>query len=93
MELSCGARLWKTKWQLSCCLIIHCDSVVMLTWVVNLRPHTRQLRVIAQKLAVELAEFSVVPVGARHLSGVVNAIADALSRMSQPFSCVTFPSF
>ena len=38
----------------------------------------------ASRYRPELAEFSFVPVVARHLPGVVYTIADALLHMSQP---------
>ena len=73
------------------CLTVRGHSVAMFTLVVNMRPDT-QLRLIGQELALELAEFSFVPVVAQHLPGLANTMADALSRMAQPSSCVTLPS-
>ena len=89
-----GVQLWKTPGQQRrVCLTIHCDSVAMLTLVVNMRPHTRQHRVIAEELANEHAEFPFVPVVAPNLPGVDKTMDDTLSRMSQLFSCVTLPSY
>ena len=56
----------------------------MLTLVVNMRPRSAQLQIIAQELAMEFCNFSFVPVIAEHIPGVANKLADELSRRHQP---------
>ena len=58
----------------------------MLTLIVNLRPKSAQLQLIGQELALEFCHFSFVPIVAKHLPGVANTVADALSRLHQPGS-------
>ena len=60
--------------------------IQLLTLVVNVRPRTRQLRLIGHELALDFAECSFVPVIAQHLPGVANTTAAALSRMAQKCS-------
>ena len=68
-----AVRLWKAHWQQRrVCLTVRGDSVAILTVVVNMRPRTRQLRLICEELALELAEFSFVAVVAQHLPGLAN---------------------
>ena len=73
-----AVRLWEAHWlRRRVCLTVRGDSVAMLTLVVNMRLHTRQLQIIGQELGMERAEFSFVPVVAQHLPGIVNTMADA----------------
>jgi hypothetical protein len=58
--------------------------VAMLTLIVNMRPRSRQLQLIAQELATDLCEFSFVPIVTKHLPGVANKVADELARRHQP---------
>ena len=62
----------------------------MLTLVVNMRPRTRQLQIIGQELALEMCNYSFLPVVAEHVPGVANKLADELSRRQQP-GCITRP--
>ena len=88
-----AVRLWKAHWQQRrVCLTVRGDSVAMLALVVNMRPCTRQLSLIDQGLVRDFADVSFVRVVAQHLPGLANTMADALSRMAQPCSCVTLSS-
>ena len=54
---------------------------------------TLLLPVICRELALELAELAFVSVVAQYLPDIANTLSDALSRMAQPMSSVTLPSF
>ena len=58
-----------------------------------MRPRTRQFRLIGQELALVFSEFSFVPVIAQHQLGLANTMADSLSRLTQPCSCVILLRF
>ena len=60
------------------------DNVAMLTLILNMRPRTKQMQTIAQELALDMCEFSFVPLVAEHVPGVANKLADELSRRHQP---------
>ena len=73
-------RMWKGRWQRHRVqLTVRGDSVAMLTLVVNMRPKSPQLQIIGQELAMELCNFSFMPVVAEHIPGVANKVADALA--------------
>ncbi len=56
-------RLWRSRWQKhQVQLLIRGDSVAMLTLLVNMRPHSPQMHIIGQELALEMAHFSFVPI-------------------------------
>ena len=69
------------------------DSVAMLTLLVKMRPHSAQMRLIAQELAIDMAHFSFVPVVAHHIPGIANTVADELSRWPQPGHSKRVPDF
>ena len=78
-------RQWRQKWQQHRVrLTVRGDNMAMLTLVVNMRPKSKQLQIVAQELALEFCHFSFVPVIAEHIPGVANKIADELSRRHQP---------
>ena len=80
-------RVWRSRWQKHRVrLTVKGDNVAMLTLIVNLRPKSAQLQLIGQELALEFCHFSFVPIVAKHLPGVANTVADALSRLHQPGS-------
>ena len=73
-------RMCRSCWgQRTLRLAVRGDSVTMLSLVVNLRPSTRQLAIIGQEMAFEIAQAVFVPVIAEHVPGVANVCADALS--------------
>ena len=74
------------------CLNVRGEPVAA-TLVLNIRPRTRQRRLICHELALGLAEFSFVSLVAQHLRGITHTMADALSRRAQPMSSVTLASF
>ena len=77
--------MWHHSWQkFQIQLVIRGDSVAMLTLLINMRPHTPQMRIISQELAPEMAHYSFVPMVAHHVPGVANTVADELSRWPQP---------
>lgn len=65
----------------------------MLTPVVNLRPRSRQLQLIAQELAMDICEYRFMPIVTQHLPGVANKVADELSRRHQPDAVAKHMSF
>ena len=78
-------RLWRHRWQQHRVrLAVRGDNVAMLTLIVNMRPRSAQLQIIAQEIAIEFCNFSFVPVIAEHIPGVANKQADVLSRRHQP---------
>ena len=67
------------------------DSLAMLTVVLKLKAATSAaLGLIAREIAIDLAESVLPPdIGASHLPGITNTIADSLSRKFSPSSSTT----
>ena len=65
----------------------------MLTVLVNMRPRSVQMRLIAQEVAIDMAHFSFVPVVAHHVPGIANTVADELSRWAQPGHIKKLPDY
>ena len=89
-----AVRLWRNRWQKhQVCLRIRGDSVAMLTLLVNMRPHSAQMRLIAQEIAIDMAHYTFVPVIAQHIPGIANVVADELSRWAQPGHVQKLPHY
>ena len=89
-----AVRLWRDHWQKhQVRLRIRGDSVAMLTLLINMRPHSVQMRVIAQEVAIDMAQYTFVPVIAQHIPGIANVVADELSRWVQPGHSQKVPSY
>ena len=89
-----AVRLWRERWQKhQAQLMVRGDSVAMLTLLVNMRPHSPQMRIIAQEMALDMAHYSFVPVVAHHIPGIANVVADELSRWPQPGHVKKIPEF
>jgi len=87
-------RHWRRRWQVHRVkLMVRGDSVAMLTLVLNMRPHTKAMRIIAQELAIDTAHYSFVPMVTHHIPGIANTIADELSRWPQPGHVQQVPKF
>ena len=65
----------------------------MLTLIMNMRPPSAQMQLIAQELAIDMAHFSFVPVVTHHIPGIANKVADELSRWPQPGVTKQVPDF
>ena len=50
------------------------------------------LNVVAREVALELADAAYRPLGAEHIPGVANTLADALSRVSDPAKVWQLPA-
>ncbi len=79
-----GLRLGGTLSTHQVQLMVRGDLVAMLTRLVNMRPHSPQMRIIAQELALEMAHYLFVRLMAHHIPGIANVVADELSRWPQP---------
>ena len=58
--------------------------MTMLLLIVTNRPSTARLALIGEESALECALASFVPVVSEHVAGILNIVADQLSRLSQP---------
>ena len=76
-------RLWSSHWLgCQCALTINSDNISALVMTSKLKITSSEL--IAQELALLLSEASYMPRHVVHVPGVLNAWADALSRLSDP---------
>ena len=67
--------------------------MAMLTLLINMRPHSVQMHLIAQEVAIDMAHYTFVPVIAQHIPGIGNVVADELSRWAQPGHSQKVPSY
>ena len=84
-------RLWSSHWLgCQCTLTIKSDNSSALVMTSKLKITSSEL--IAQELALLLSEASYMPRHVVHVPGVLNAWADALSRLSDPSRKYTIPA-
>ena len=57
-------------------------------YLAKMQPHSPTLGVIAREMALDVAGLSYAPDIVRHIPGIANVSADALSRRYEPFSKV-----
>ena len=80
-----GLRLWSGSWKLSRSrLLVKGDSVTALTLVLHCRGTTGSMGVIAREIALDIAESVYRPDLGVHIPGVMNVLADKLSRLHSP---------
>ena len=80
-------RTWSARWRRCRSSIgITGDNMTMLTMVLHLKvsASARHLGLIAREIALLAAEACYRPRLAKHLPGIANVTADALSRLAQP---------
>ena len=80
-------RVWRKHWDSRRVkLLIRGDSVAMLTLVLRMKPsQSPGMGLIARELALDIAENVYQPdVATSHVSGIMNKMADQLSREAAP---------
>ena len=74
-------------------LAIRTDNIAALCMVTKMQPHSPQLGIVARELALDISEASYCPDIVKHIPGITNVAADALSRIYDPNKNVTIPSY
>ena len=76
--------IWSEHWQKSRIVLkVKADNVSALTLLIQMRPGSPKIAIIARELALRLVELSFPP-DALHTPGVAHVIADRLSRVYAP---------
>eukprot|EP00972_Heterocapsa_arctica_P089569 13206844-Heterocapsa_arctica.AAC.1 len=74
------APLWRNQ---RCQLTVRSDSIAALTAVLTAKADGPGTSLVAQELALDMAEAVYTPRLVAHLPGVANDLADDLSRLSE----------
>ena len=86
-------RLWKKVWtQAQVELEVRSDSVTALTLVAKLVARGVGTNLVARELALDLSESPFRPRVVSHIPGLVNVVADILSRNFAPGSSFKVPA-
>ena len=67
-------------------LAVRTDNIATLSLVARMQPHSPTLGVIAREMALDIAGLSYAPDTVRHIPGIANVSADALSHRFEPYS-------
>ena len=59
----------------------------------KMQPHSTTMGVVARELALDIASASHSPDIVRHIPGIANVAADALSRQAEPGSDKKIPAY
>ena len=87
-------RLWAKWWENDrVSLAVESDNVATLTLVAKMQPHSQQLGIIARELALDIAAAAHTPDVVRHIPGIANVAADALSRQTEPGNTKPVPAY
>ena len=85
--------LWAKHWTSDrVSLAVESDNVATLTMVAKMQPHSAQMGIIARELALDICAAAHTPDIIRHIPGVANTAADALSRQTEPGNIKPIPA-
>jgi hypothetical protein len=86
-------RAWHSRWHmLRPTVRIRSDSVSALTIVMKLKTKGRGPSIVAREIALDMAESCYYPHVVEHVPGVLNTVADMLSRKYMPGSNYVVPA-
>ena len=89
-----GLRVWKSWWhRVRSRLSIKADNMSALAMVAYYKAKGSGVARIAREIALEVADAEFGPDVCAHVPGVVNGVADALSRRYQPGRFFEVPGF
>ena len=78
-------RLWAELWkEHRATIYVRSDSVSALIMLMEAKAKGAGTNIVAREIALDIAELNYRPNVARHISGISNKTADALSRMGKP---------
>ena len=87
-------RAWAHRWQgRRVVLRVRSDSVSALTLVLAAKAKGRGPAIIAREVALDLAEMVYRPDVVSHIPGLANVAADKLSRLAQPGTSASWPTY
>ena len=72
-------------------IAVNSDNVTALTMAPKLKAKAGAMSIIARELALDIADSLYCPSTTAHLPGVMNGVADELSRKHQPGRAFLFP--
>ena len=93
MAVLIGIRLWRAVWALRPCRVqVKSDSTAAIGAIRKLRSKAPGINAVVRELSLTIATTPTgLTVDLRHLPGVKNAWADALSRLAEPGSGAVVP--